>query len=534
MDPVNSSIKQLENAYECSISQVSHLLNSRLSFRNIRGDARTRNALGRDTLQRTERELRAAGLFAGGIATSVAASTLALDDDQFTTWGSYVGLSVQEPASPDDIPGVEKMLRKEDIEYPDLTGLEDTEVPDIGDSRTSIADIKKWSAKLPNNCQRMSRELSRYYLTCMLPLYDDAASSREFPTNEACQRTAVDSLIHLAFSEHNKALRVRMEVPVALPRRADRSRGFGPANAVADVLVLHTLSDEPSEENEPVYVLEQAHFIFRSSFRMDPLVLGFLPVEHKFNEVQQAIHEVAMYSSSILHQRRALGLPDRLVYGATCVGLEFTIVVTTWSTSDPASQVIDVYPTEYHWFLNRPAQMMECFCYLRSLAKMFGDAIKADLPEGFRLSVPRRWRYEHREMKRRIKKNAAGGSEGGGGGGGGGGSDGGRDEKRGKKRKASEASNDAGNDDTMVADEPMAEDETTTLDEDRFRLEQILTNRDPSQARVSIVVPLLERMIKRLRAKQEEITKWRDNVPLITEPDPLDDFEPQMDPGFGV
>lgn len=126
---------------------------------------------------------------------------------------------MKEPRSLDEIPGEEKMLRKEDIEYPDLTSLEvrvsfsvnlsrivltsnsqDTEIPDIGSNRKSIAIIKKWSAKL-QNVQRMSRELSRYHLTCMLPLCHDAASSKKFPTNEARQRTAVDSLMHLAVSE---------------------------------------------------------------------------------------------------------------------------------------------------------------------------------------------------------------------------------------------------------------------------------------------------------------------------------------------
>lgn len=73
---------------------------------------------------------------------------------------------------------------------------------------------------------------------------------------------------------------------------------------------------------------------------MDPLILGFLPVEHKLTEEKQAIHQVAMHTSSILHQCRALGIPDRLVYGAICVNLEFTIIVAMWSTSDPASQAI--------------------------------------------------------------------------------------------------------------------------------------------------------------------------------------------------
>lgn len=81
---------------------------------------------------------------------------------------------------------------------------------------------------------------------------------------------------------------------------------------------MHSSADPALSLSQRRLLAPQTQFLYHTTLT-DPWVIGMFCWVVKVTNVQQALRQVAMCLSSMQNQARALGLPDRGMYGLTCV-----------------------------------------------------------------------------------------------------------------------------------------------------------------------------------------------------------------------
>ncbi|KAH8113905.1 hypothetical protein DFH11DRAFT_282372 [Phellopilus nigrolimitatus] len=205
---------------------------------------------------------------------------------------------------------------------------------------------------------------------------------KEFST-----RRGSDLLIELAFeirTEGQHDVLFEQEVVLPLPREAI---AFRVPTATADTIIVKKLSSEwEILLQEKVIRLKKSterHRFHWTCKTIGPITVPTFVVESKLREQIPALNQLAMYFAGLQHQRRAICLPNKFVYGATVVEGELTLFASKWANV-PGADEGDTQPTTFtpgfKWNLTRPSEFIECFLFLCSLS----DRIHLDFEEDMR------------------------------------------------------------------------------------------------------------------------------------------------------
>lgn len=131
----------------------------------------------------------------------------------------------------------------------------------------------------------------------------------------------------------------RFEEEIALPRplpgRGSETLDEVAKSATVSAIVVCAI---PSQILEPVLlsieppITSPESWAFQLTYGQGSVnnkwYIGVLPVEAKCHKEDQAFRQLSMYLSAIQHQRRALCLCDRIVYGGTLVNNIFKLFVS--------------------------------------------------------------------------------------------------------------------------------------------------------------------------------------------------------------
>ncbi|KAH8113904.1 hypothetical protein DFH11DRAFT_1544644 [Phellopilus nigrolimitatus] len=205
---------------------------------------------------------------------------------------------------------------------------------------------------------------------------------KEFST-----RRGSDLLIELAFeirTEGQHDVLFEQEVVLPLPREAIT---FQIPTVTADAIIVKNLSPAwqillHGKESRLKKSTERHRFHWTCK-TIGPITVPTFVVESKLREQIPALNQLAMYFAGLQHQRRAICLPNKFVYGATVVEGELTLFASKWANV-PGADEGDTQPTTFtpgfKWNLTRPSEFIECFLFLCSLS----DRIHSDFEEDMR------------------------------------------------------------------------------------------------------------------------------------------------------
>jgi len=134
-------------------------------------------------------------------------------------------------------------------------------------------------------------------------------------------------------------------------------------------------------------------------------IIGFA-VEYRAHSSNANKNQLQIDLSTAQCQRKAVGLPDRIVYGATCWKGEFNIYASWWNTGTR----ITFGQMHGTLNLNEPVDVLRCFCFLRNLQRYLLSDLITELQAleptvAARRLKTFRWRMEDRHWNTEAARN---------------------------------------------------------------------------------------------------------------------------------
>ncbi|KAH8118957.1 hypothetical protein DFH11DRAFT_1562142 [Phellopilus nigrolimitatus] len=196
--------------------------------------------------------------------------------------------------------------------------------------------------------------------------------------NEVSQRKGADSLIQLAFQMRSGAKhKVSFEVDVAMPVNPEMriQVPYASADAVATLPFPRDLNQKLVNDLREHFRLHWSVIANNGSYVNLPIsILSFLVEEKRFKAPP---NQLAMYFTAALYHRRALGLPDIPVFGASVDGGVFELFISGWDKGVNGTDIVKTRTSGYTWNLEDPPQLVQCFFFLCRLSDHIHDEMQS-------------------------------------------------------------------------------------------------------------------------------------------------------------
>ncbi|KAF8641753.1 hypothetical protein AX16_009830 [Volvariella volvacea WC 439] len=209
------------------------------------------------------------------------------------------------------------------------------------------------------------------------------------PLNKAGIRREVDSIMELALDLKDplggrEGKRYLVDQPLALPR----SPWFVIANGLATIelpLAWQNSLLENQQSNRHVFACTDSETLPTGQITTFALQVDAC-------DSMAASRKLALALSSIQHHRRALGLSNTPVFGATLIGYQLRVYCSEWLRAGIDAEV-SVFPTTVSFATNAFQGFLKCYLFLCKLADLAIEGARREFERWD--NVPERGRIQH-------------------------------------------------------------------------------------------------------------------------------------------